>query len=488
MSPIPLHLPPGVHAPALPRRGTHERLSAELVGARPANNAAGLSFATLSDDPRLIDVIQSVRSFALTIGVQLDWLAIPAELARRGTVGRIGLPQAAIGSMLQQKVLIGSGCGDPLAPVSRLWRGLQRRSDVLVDIRKCRTLPGSDADRAGMDRDVVLFSQRVVERGGARRFVAPDSDSADQWARARHAAEIAYRMAATDNRKLLLVLPVGRGTASQRLFTEALERHARVQRLPAPRVVKAGLLSALLTGETGRERLLVASVMSIDELSATATEAIGETGPWPVVSLGRHASFYDMPRGDFGAVDPMPLLLVLEHMLQYSGRTDIARSLLQSSVLTSAALTRMRDEMGAPIDPAADDFLRGVMANWGRAPISGAGRERSAAAQTVPTVAGLRLRVETPLAAAAMRDVVSAALMPAGLEVASVRGVDTGSARANATFEVRVRSRLGEPSLSDDAAQALVGVLGPTLRCIAVEPWIPAAAADRVRSRTAALA
>lgn len=488
MSPIPLHLPPGVHATALPRRGTHERQSAELANARPANNAPGLSFATLSDDSRLTDVIQAVQSFAQTIGVPLDWRAIPSELARGGTVGRIGVPQAAIGSMLQQKVLIGSGCGDPLAPVSRLWRGLQRKADVLVDMRQCSTLPGSAADRAAMDRDVMLFSQRVSERGGARRFVASDTESADQWARARHAAEIAYRMAATDGRKLLLVLPVGRGTESQRFFTEAIERHARVQRLSAPRVVKAGLLAALLTGDAGRERLLVASVMSIDELSATASEAIGDTGPWPVLSLGRQASFYDMPRSEAGTVDPVPLLLVLENMLHRSGRTDVARSLLQATVMTSAALTRMRDELGAPIDLATDAFLRGVVANWGRAPITGATRERSAVASRAPVVAGLRLRVETPFTAAAISEVVSAALMPAGLEVASVRSVESGSHTSRATFEVRVRSRLGEPALSDAAAQALVGVLGPTLRCVSVEPWIPAANSDRAQSRSAPLA
>ena len=61
--------------------------------------------------------------------------------------------------------------------------------------------------------------------------------------------------------------------SAQQSFADALERQARVHRLPSPRIVKAGLLAALLCGESSTARWLVASVMPMSELSALATEA-----------------------------------------------------------------------------------------------------------------------------------------------------------------------------------------------------------------------
>jgi len=439
------------------------------------------SIATLLDESHHAPALQAVRDFAHSLGVPLDSQSIPTHLARTGVVGRIGVPREAGTTMLRQRVVVGATVGaDPLAPVSRLWRGLQRRADVLVDMRRFRTLPGSDAAVAGVERDVLLFSQRVTERATQRREVPAATDTADQWTRARHAAELAYRQASAEDRQLLLVLPVGRGTDAQRLFSDALVRQARLQRLAPPRVVKAGLLAALLTGEVGRERVLAASVMSIDELTAVAAEAIGDCGPWPVVSVGQRATFYDMPSAFVAGPEPLPLLLVLATMLQRDGRGDFARQLQHSVQLTLAALMRMRDELGTAFSPPANAFLSGVLANWGRMPIS----TSSATATVPPPVQGLRLRIATELDTAAVRDTVNAALLTAGVEVASVRTLDLLAERGSAMLEVRLRGRLGEPVVPDAAARALSHALVPSMRCVSLEPWSPGAPGDRARTRT----
>lgn len=447
----------------------------------PTFPAAPITIATLLDEARSDEGLRALQKFARSIGAPIDWQPIATHLARTGVVGRISVPKDAGDVMLRQGMVVGATIdADPLAPVSRLWRGLQRRADVLVDMRRCRTLPGSAAAEAGVERDVLLFSQRVVERTTLpRRAAKSDVDSAGQWSRARSAAELAYRHASAENRQLLLVLPVGRGTDAQRLFGDALERQARLQRLAPPRRVKAGLLSALLMGESDRSPWLAASVMSIEELSATAAEAIGDTGPWPVVSLGQHATFYNMPQQASGAADPVPMLLVLASLLHRDGRVELARQLMASVCLTSAALARMRDELGTAFSVPTDAFLSGVLTNWGRTPAG----EARVVARVVPTVQGLRLRIATPLGTAAVRDAVSAALMPTGLEVASVRSLDALDECASSTVEVRVRTRLGEPMLPDDASGALARTLSPAMRCVAIEPWVPGSGGDRSRQR-----
>lgn len=479
-------------APRLPRgAAAPDRLmSARHEPERPlrALEPAGVSFATLVEDSRLDGVVESVLEMLRTVGAPLSGKSISTELARGGTVGRIGVPHEALRVMSQQRVVIGGSIGtNQLSPVSRLWRGLQRRADVMVDVRQCTTLPGSNADLAGHQRDVLLFSQRMLEGTSRRRANGADADAAGLWSRARHAAEMAYSLAVTENRPLLLVLPVGRGTASQQFFTDALERQARLHRLPSPRTVKAGLLSALLTGDRGRERWLVASVMSIEELSATAVEAVGDTGPWPMLSFGRAASFYDMPAQPLGEpIDPLPFLLVVSSLLQRGGRADVARTLLHASLITASAVTRMREELGTAFHVPLDAWMAGVIANWGRMPVAPVARERRASARRpLPVVAGLRLRIEASMTATGVRDAVSAAVMPAGLEVASVRAADAGATSGVSGFDVRVRSRLGEPPLSDSAAGAVVRALGVPLRCVAVEPWNPAAS-DRPRGRAIA--
>ncbi len=461
-----------------------QRPSADSASIRDIS-PAGLTVATLIDDPALAAVIHGVEQFSLSIGAPIACQSMPLSLARGGTVGRIGVPREAVSLMAQQRVVVAATRGtDPLAPVSRLWRGLQRRADVLADVQQCLTLPGSAAALAGTERDVLLFSQRVVERTITRRNVEPHVDAADLWARAREAAELVYRFAVSERRKVMLVLPVGRGSEAQRLFCDALDREARQQRVAPPRVVKAGLLSALLTGEGGSERWLVASAMPIEELAATVLEAIGDTGPWPVLSLGRDASFYDMPAPKDGTVDPVAVLLVCASMLHRSGRTELSREMMQSLVTTTAALARMRDELGSFFDVPLDAFLDGLRNNWGRMPMPAQLPERRRVERDLPVVAGLRLRIETSLPAATVRDAVALALMPAGLEVASVRSVEGTVSRGQSSFEVRVRSRLGEPELGDAAAHALVRALGPSLRCVAVEPWAPGASSDRARHRT----
>lgn len=458
----------------------HERRDTHPPGNAAGARADPIRVATLCSDERLDGLVRAVQRFALEIGSTIDWECIPAHLARGGTIGRIGVPHDAIAVMLRQQVVIGSSTGaDPMAPVSRLWRGLQRRARVLIDLQQCTTLPGSAASVAGVERDVLLVSQRLVERATPRRVAPEANDTADQWARARESADIVYRTAVAEQRRVLLVLPVGRTTEMQQFFSDALARQARLHRMPPPRTVKAGLLSALLTGETGRERWLVASVIPIDDLAATAAEAVGDTGPWPVFSLGRGALFCGLPQQLAAALDPTPLLLVLEFLLRRSGQFETARLLMQSLRTTVAALHRTREEFGAPFEIPVRDFLRGVLSNWGRAPSAGGVRERRTTQRDGPVVSGLRLRIESTLSASDMRTAVSASLMPAGLEVASVRSMDAPTGAAYGVFDVRVRSRLGEPPLSDDAATALVRALGVAVRCAAIEPWIPGGASSR---------
>ncbi len=455
---------------------------AELRVDRPIDPVT-LTLATLLDEQEYAPAIQALTAFVGTVGLPLDSQSIPTHLARTGVVGRIGVPQEAGTTMLRQRVVLGATLGAPsLAPVPRLWRGLQRRADVLVDMRLFRTLPGSDADRAGVERDVLLFSQRLTERAASRREIATESDTADQWTRARHAAELAYRQASAENRQVLLVLPIGRGTDAQRLFGDAMLRQARLQRLAPPRIVKAGLLSALLAGEIGLTRVLAASVMTIDELAATTQEAIGNCGPWPVVSVGTRATFIDMPAAAAGVVQPLPLLLALVSMLQRSGRGDVAQQLEESVSLTLAALMRMRDELGTAFSPPVEAFLRGVRTNWGRQRISGAS---AAVAPEVALSQGLRLRIMTSLDAGAVRDTISSALLAAGVEVASVRALELRTERGTPLVDVRLRGGLGESGIPDSAASAFAAALGPALQCVSLEPWSPGAAGDRTRSRTA---
>ena len=447
---------------------------------------SGLSIAALFANPAHADLVSAFEKFGGDIGVPLECRMIPAALARGGTVGRIGVPSEAAAMLLDRQAVIGATVGsDPLLPVTRLWRGLQRRADVSVDLRQCTTLPGSAADRAGNQRDIQLLSQRVAEGAPRRRRIGTTAggDMAHEWARARDAAETAFRIAAVEERRLLLVLPVGRTTGAQELFTDALERQARVHRMAPPRRVKAGLLSALLSGDAGRDRWLVASVIPIAELSALACEAVGDPGPWPVISLGRHATFLDMPASAAARVDPLPLLLLISTLLQRSGRSELGRTLLQAALLTSCAESRMREELGTDMPVPVEAYLGGLLANWGRVPIAAPPHDRrSVAREAMPVVAGLRLRIETSLSATALRDAVSAALLSAGLEVASVRSADGSVGRDVGLYDVRVRSQLGEPPLSDAAAGAMAAVLSDAVRCVAVEPWLPSAPVERVRT------
>ncbi|MES3036068.1 MAG: hypothetical protein V4813_18835 [Gemmatimonadota bacterium] len=446
-----------------------------------------LRVAALFDDAAQEALLHAFQAFSGQVGLPIECRLIPAALARGGTVGRIGVPREATAVMQAQQVVIGATVGgDPLAPVTRLWRGLQRRAEVTVDLRQCTTLPGSAADRSGNQRDILLFSQRVLDATPRRRRGGAGGDMAHEWARARDAAEMAYRVAAAEQRRLLLVLPVGRSTDAQQLFSDALERQARLHRMQPPRTVKAGLLSALLSGDAGRERWLVASVIPIDDLSAMACEAVGDAGPWPVIGVGRHATFCDMPASHGGAPDPLPLMLVISTLLHRNGRAEMARTLLQAALVTSSAERRMREELGSEMPVPVEAYLSGLLANWGRVPVTVAPRDRrSVARDDAPMVAGLRLRIETSLSAVALRDAVSAALAATGLEVASVRSADGLSGRDVALYDVRVRSRLGEPPLGDGAAFAIASVLDRSLRCLSVEPWSPSAAAERGRATAA---
>lgn len=451
---------------------------------RPATQ--GLTVASLSAGDTLAQPLATLERLARRLGVSIDVKAIPSGLARAGQVGRIGVPREAAAVMQQQGVLIGSTFGgDPLAPVARLFRGLQRRADVVVDVRPFVTLPGTRLGADSWERDVLLFSQRPLERTTARRD-ATNLDDAREQARSRDAAALAYRLCAAERRKLMLVLPVGRGTRAQQAFAEALQQHAIANRLAPPRIVKAGLLAALLSGESGRERWLVSSVIPIDELSAMVSESVGPVVNWPVLSYGRGASFYDLPVTADG--DAVPLLLVLASLLQRSGRSELAQSLQASVLMTCAARTRAAEELGvSELRVPLDDFVAGVLANWGREPVMASPRERRSVDRDPLGVAGLRLRIESALPATAVRDAITSALRPTGLEVASVRSIETRQAQGDLAFDVRVRGRLGESPMGDDTSPFALRALGPALKCVAVEPWVPGAGLDLPRMRDANL-
>jgi hypothetical protein len=213
---------------------------------------------------------------------------------------------------------------------------------------------------------VLLVAHRVLER--TARAIGSTADDSDARIRALDAADLVCQLAMAEQREMLLVLPVGRGTASQRSFVDALERQARVHQLRAPRQVKAGLLAALLSGEGGDTRWIVATVMTMADVSAVACEAIGDTGPWPVVSIGRDACFYDMPAsGD--ADDPLPMLLAVSALLEREGHAESAQALIGAVSITLAAAARMREELGTDMPVPREAFLRGLLANWGRTPI-----------------------------------------------------------------------------------------------------------------------
>ncbi len=343
-------------------------LGTAKASAEPDRSTPPLAAVTLFADPEFASAADAAFEFLRELGQSVDTRALPASLARVGAVGRIGVPREACSALCAQRFMIAATIGsDPLAPISRLWRGMQRVAGVLVDVRQCTTLPGSAASHAGMERDVLLVSHRLRER--AALSAAAEAFSADRWARAREAAELVYRLAAAERRTVLLVLPIGRATVSQRLFADAIERQAHAQRLPSPRCVTAGLLAALMSSESGSERWLVASVMRMDELSALTTEAIGDTGPWPVMSIGREATFFDMPAAADNTGHAIPLLLVLVYMLQQHGDPERAGALFHALRTTQSAAVRMREELGSDFTIPAKLFLSGVLANWGRSTI-----------------------------------------------------------------------------------------------------------------------
>jgi hypothetical protein len=443
--------------------------------------ARPLAFGTLFGSVHVDESLAQAKAFCATLGVTVDHLAIPSDSARVGTVGRIGVPAAAVAVMSKQRVLIGATLGaDPLTPVPRLWRGLQRRAEVLLDLRQCTTLPGTACARAGVTRDVLLLSQRIQERATGR--TGRSDENAEQWSRARQAAEMTFRIASKENRELLLVLPIGRSTPTQQLFADALERQARQHRANPPRAVKAGLLSALLSSDSGASRLLVASVMTISELSTTVAEAVGDTGPWPVISVGKDVLFYDIPAEPESQVTPLALMLVIVNLLQRAGRAELARQLLQATLVTTEAQWRLRDDDEHLLRAPATAFFDGIRANWGRVPYALMDRAVAAAdtlrSESGMGTSGLRVRIETPLSAAALRDAVSAAVLPVGLEVASVRSVEGLLVPGVSSYDVRVRSQLGEPPLSDSAAIGIVRALAHPVKCVAVEPWNASASAS----------
>ena len=353
-------------APSSPARQSSTAISP--TSPEKAAPAAILSVATLLGEPELSRAADAAFELIRALGKSVDVRAIPASLAPCGVVGRIGVPREACSAMRSERVMIAAAIGaDPLAPVPRLWRGMQRVAGVIVDVQQCTTLPGSAAARAGMLRDVLLVSHRLRERAAVPAAAA--AFSADAWTRAREAAELVYRLAAAEQRTVLLVLPVGRATVSQRLFADALERQARAQRLAPARVVKAGLLSALLSSERGAARWLAASVMRMDELRALTVEAIGDTGPWPMMSIGRQGTFFDMPAAADNTGHAIPLLLVMVYLLQRHGEATHAGALFRALLTTQTAAVRMREELGSDLAIPIDAFFSGVLANWGRSQI-----------------------------------------------------------------------------------------------------------------------
>ena len=330
--------------------------------------ASVLRLTTLLGEPAFARAADAAFALVAALGKSVEARALPASLARAGTVGRIGVPHEACSAIGAHRMMIAASVGaDPLAPIPRLLRGMQRVAGVLVDVQQCTTLPGSTAARAGMQRDVLLVSHRLRDRAPVPAAAA--ALSSDACTRAREAAELVYRLAAAEQRTVLLVLPVGRATVLQRVFADALERQARANRLAPARVVKAGLLSALLSGESGGERWLAASVMRMDDLRALTIEAIGDTGPWPVMSIGRESTFFDMPAAVDNTGHAIPLLLVMVYLLQQHGDSSRAGALFRAMLTTQTAAVRMREELGSDLTIPIDAFLAGVLANWGRSQI-----------------------------------------------------------------------------------------------------------------------
>jgi hypothetical protein len=427
------------------------------------------NLAALLDAPDAEPALAALSALCQGLQVQLDLRTMPATLARGGTVGRIGVPQEAVAMMRRQRILLaGSHTQVALTPISRLWRGLQRRADVLIDLRQCVPLLAGAVDgAAGLDRDVLLCSHRVHER--AARVAEPES--ADTWRSARESAALAVRIAAAEQRTLVVVTPIGRSTAAQQLVTEAIEREARQQRAPTPRVLTAGLLSALLVSDAGRGRIMAFSVLPVHDLSALVAEAVGEIGAWPVVSVGRDVSFCEMPLAENGHVDTTALALVLVTLLQRTAKSAEAKQLLDAVVLTTRAVARMREELASDFPVSHDAFMAGVLANIGRGPSATVVRAHS----TARPVTGVKLRVATSVSSAALRALISSAVSPTGLEVASVRAAE-GQREPDglSVFDVRLRAQLGEAQLTDEAAQALMLALGTAGRCLSTEPWSPA--------------
>jgi hypothetical protein len=440
-----------------------------------------LSVGTLLDATDADVAAEGLQRLASGVGLPLDHRSISPALARGGTVGRIGVPQDAVAVMRRQRVLIGAlNADDALAPVTRLWRGLQRRADVLVDLQHCSTAADDVRGPGTGARDLLLCTQRLFER--ATRRLSLDAESADQWLRARQVAEMAYRIATADGRQVLLVSPIGRGTEAQQLLSEAMHRQARQQRAAAPRTVKAGLLAALLIGDHTRDKQMIVSVMPMDELSALVTEAIGQARRWPVLSVGAETSFYTIQVGADGTSDFGALCHVLVNLAQRAGRPDLAVRLQQALALSTAAADRMREELGAPLHVPATALADAVLANLDRAAPGGAALQKPLPPDAA-TVTGVRVRVETILSAAAVRDQLTAALVPTGVEVASVRAVDAAQpATDRGVYDIRLRLQLGEVALGDNAGHALLALLECGARVLSVEPWIPGST-ERLRPR-----
>lgn len=469
------------------------RAAAPQPPAAPARPT--LPVAGFWDDAGVDEALVAARRVLAHIGVALDPRAVPASIAKGGTVGRIGVPPQALRAVGEAGVALGATLSlDPLAPLPRMWRGLQRRCDVLADVRHCVTLPGSEAHRMGHERDIVLVSQRRTERSLADWRGA--EHDVDGWGRARRVAELAYRLAAADNRRVVLAVPPGRLTAGQKLLAEACDREARQQRAEGVRTVKAGLLAALLTGEAGRHPMVVVSPMSIEELSQTVAAAIGDTGPWPVVAAGERVTFYDVPpvRGADGGVDPTGILLACVAMLQRQGLSDQATGLLHALRLARAAEARMRPAGEPRLAIGADAFASAVIAHYGRhRPAPPAPALPPAEPDDEPLlpwddepVHGLRLRVDASAGGDehAIREAMGQVVFAHGLEVASVRPVTADPS----LLDVRVRIRLGEAPLDDKAAGAVIRAVATRFPCRLITPWRSALGGAPARPSRAAAA
>ena len=396
-------------------------------------------------------------------------IEIPADLARGGTVGRIGVAADAVRLMQQQRLLLSSAktADDPLSPVPRMWRGLQRRAQVLLDVQRCVTLPGSDAARRGNLRDVLLVSHRQHDRRATRRSGTGEVP----WGLdAQRAAELCWSIAVSEQRTVLLVEPIGRVTPAQRDFAAALCSVARAHRAPAPRSVKAGVMAALLTGDHTVSRHLLASAMPMSELHHTACAAVGDPGPWPVLSIGRQASFYEVVDSEGPMTLALSMLLALVSVLERSGQPTLARTLMQSIQVSCAAAARLRDPDPADAAQQAALFLSAIRANWGRDPNPAAVARTSGAPRASDSaIAGLRIRIESALPLHEVRERLLAAAQQAGVDMASVRRIE--SADGAPLYDVRVRPLLGQLELPASTVVLLTQLQAAPMQCRLVEPW-----------------